>query len=438
MPVNNSEQSLSKGEILFRLSLILLFVLLIFEIRLYQVDILGGRFGHVFTSKELVFLLYILVSLLFSQGMLSKVLKEYKYMWAALAAFLAVFGVSALTSSDAGYSAQAWLKYLAQGMVFFGLLLQLKSARRIEFLAGLLFGLAAATSLFGIIETIWPEPFTNLFHIFKQDVDLNWQPRISSIFLFPHFAAGYIVVGLITGTLLYLNKKMDKRLYYAATPVCLFVLGSTGARGAWIALLAALAAGYLLAKSTAGKRMFLALAPAFLLLNFNNVVFMHTLNLKNPVLSQAHFWIEADKKLEVQDTIKSAQVRIMLLHAAVAMFKEHRLVGVGPGMFKQLFHGYLGQEMPANQYNLLTAHNLFMNLMAEGGILTLAALVLLAMSLAPLLARPLPNLTELLPFFAVLVTQLFDAELEAGEMALLFWSSLALALATRQSGAGNG
>ena len=80
----------------------------------------------------------------------------------------------------------------------------------------------------------------------------------------------------------------------------------------------------------------------------------------------------------------------------------------------------------------LTAHNLFLNLLAEGGAVNILAVVLLGIAVLPYLIRPLRSLVEVLPVVLIVITQLFDASLEAGEMAMLLWTCLAFAMAGKK------
>lgn len=86
------------------------------------------------------------------------------------------------------------------------------------------------------------------------------------------------------------------------------------------------------------------------------------------------------------ETDKSYQARVFLIRKAVKLFVAHPIVGVGPGTFR--FHQVKGVPVPKalrsikEKVNRISAHNAYMLMVAEGGLITMGSLVAFLGSLA--------------------------------------------------------
>ncbi|MBE7552937.1 MAG: tetratricopeptide repeat protein [Anaerolineales bacterium] len=92
-----------------------------------------------------------------------------------------------------------------------------------------------------------------------------------------------------------------------------------------------------------------------------------------PFLNQTHFIEEVFKNRE-----GSNQIRLSLIQAAVRMWLEHPLLGIGPGLFGPFYRDYI----PPNSFFLLSlsTHSFYFQMLAEVGLagLGMAALIFLA------------------------------------------------------------
>jgi len=429
--ISSCEKSRSR-EMAFIVSLVLLFAFTILEIHIIKVFLFRGQLIHSVTSKELIFIFYIAFSFAFLRGRIVDVLKAYKYLWIALTAFLISFGISARLSSEFKLSAQAWAKYCVQMFLFFALALQLDSRYRLEFTGKLLYRIAVVIAVLGIAETIWPAQFRNIVMPFKQDMVIKFSPRVSTVFLIPHFAATYMAIGLFFGTWFYTEKLISKWEYFLTLPFCLYILGSTGCRAAWLAFVAVALGAVIITGSRGRRAIYVWVVFLFLLINLNNGVFSHTMNIKSPAGNYIGYVRKVEEALKAQDTIDSAVMRVELWKTALRMTRLHPVFGIGAGMFRYSYPQYSEIIYKDRLYGLLTAHNLALNILAEGGISAFVIFLLFILFLIPYLIRPWPELMSVLPFIGVLITEMFDAQLEAGEMALLFWACLAFALQAKK------
>ncbi|MBE0428830.1 MAG: O-antigen ligase family protein [Thermoleophilia bacterium] len=70
--------------------------------------------------------------------------------------------------------------------------------------------------------------------------------------------------------------------------------------------------------------------------------------------------------------ILTSPSRTVLWRAAIRMWKEHPLVGVGPGQYRRVYHEYVSGIEPDER---LEAHNIFLQAMASTGVVGLAAML---------------------------------------------------------------
>ncbi len=75
------------------------------------------------------------------------------------------------------------------------------------------------------------------------------------------------------------------------------------------------------------------------------------------------------------------QARWVLWDAAIRMFRDHPLTGVGPGGYQRMFASYYAGSLDG-QRNWASAHNLYLHQLAERGLAGLLALLILCASLA--------------------------------------------------------
>ncbi len=239
--------------------------------------------------------------------------------------------------------------------------------------------------------------------------------------LYQNSLATAMVIGLVLG-LCWLD--VDRLLLRAFAALGLTAVATaillTNARGAWVASAVGLVSYLLLARQRRAWRtgvlvLVLGLAAVFLAgTGASNLI----------VRAQSIYTLSAP----------SNRVRLALADSAVAMLKDHPIIGTGLNTFS-LYHA----RYPSRYYPGLpthsSAHNIFFNMAAEGGILGLAAftwIILITLraawrwyAAAPLDEVPLVG-AVLASFIALLVNQQFEATIVSVHLGAGFWLLIAI------------
>ena len=229
-----------------------------------------------------------------------------------------------------------------------------------------------------------------------------------------NYVASYLMMLIPLGTVVfYVSRRGYKKAVYG---VCLF-LGSAGflvtfSRGAFISLTAAafLSLPLMLKAGLRVKQCFLAL----LFLGLTMGVFSQ----------QVAFAYEFfGDKLAVGD-----ESRIELWQMAIKAFKENPVLGVGPGQFVNYTH-----ELGTNN-SKLGAHNTYLQILAEGGILgsiPILALVLVVLQRAYVIARRTLDPIQVaiwVGLLAAIIHNAMDSLFWTQHFQVLFWLLSAISI----------
>lgn len=289
--------------------------------------------GNVFLGLSLLLLILRLIK---KHDDLSSHLRLDKGLQITLIFLVGVIALSALFSAEALTSLGGFSDYyLYRMMPFFIVLLIVRNRSKILFLLKLV----AISFLINMGYVLWQ----------------GWQgiPRASG-FIFCMATAAFLSIGVPSGVLLFLELTKRKEKYI--TMICIML--SFGAalynatRGAWIAIALTSICVLILAVKNKRKVLISFLVAAGVL----TVLFM-----SNPVLEHRFTTLG-------QMDYQSNRERILLWRSAYHMFEDHPLLGVGFGQFKKAYQTqYILPE--AKEPWLGHAHNNFMQLLAESGIL---------------------------------------------------------------------
>ena len=179
----------------------------------------------------------------------------------------------------------------------------------------------------------------------------------------------------------------------------------TKSMGAWLSLMAALAILFALShRSIKNKKIIIvslvliAIALTFILITRWD----RLTNLENPqnsITQRLHYW-----------------------RTALAIIKDHALLGVGPGNFHELFLEYSTIPTTGTRY----AHNILLHTWAETGILGLMAIIYLIFNFLRKFKIQSEYKLILLAGFAFILHNLIDNAYFIPEVSLLWWVLLAL------------
>jgi putative inorganic carbon (hco3(-)) transporter len=264
----------------------------------------------------------------------------------------------------------------------------------------------AIVTLYGVAESLLPTIKSISSHILSTS-NTYYQTRITSTFRNPNVLGEYLALltPLLIALTFYTKKiktKIPLILLTLIGVVCLFL---TASRGAWLGLIAGLVLFTILKTKLTNKNKLLTGAIAIVLL----------LIISAPV----SYFILKERTIN-----PSLAGRVPIWTNSLQMIKESPLHGYGIGSFIPEYE----KNFP-DAKNAQHAHNIFLNIAIESGLIVLAVLVWI---LFTLFIYPLKNKTNILNIglysgiFALLVHGLVEHVFFYQEITLLFFITLAL------------
>lgn len=285
--------------------------------------------------------------------------------------FAAVATVSLLASAlgpniDAIRLLVRLFSYLA---LFFAISGWIETRKEIENAIKLVFYSGICVALFGLYQ-VWQNGYSDLyFYLYPlQEPSLEpWNGRITSFLFHFNSLAGYLnlILPLSVTCAVLGYKGWMRRLAFACYTLGLSALYFTGSRGGLLAHMVALVVMFYFFQPKGPRlaRIVRVVAMAAVVVAF----------LRLPVRREA----ESASRLQQIDEITSVS-RLALWGAASAMFLDHPVLGVGYGNYRALYNDYIPGMAP----NQLDAHNIYLQMLSEMGIIGFAAFCFLIFSLA--------------------------------------------------------
>lgn len=266
--------------------------------------------------------------------------------------YFLIGGAAVFVSPDIGFSQYNYIHLIGRYALGFGLMLY--HGREPDFVPqsiGALFAAAVAVSLIGIWqhfsgvanELIWvdPERFPHL------------KNRVFATLENPNLLAGYLcmTISLSAAGALYWEKTSVRLWSATAAGIGILCLVYTYSRGAWVSMFVVLSV-LLLGK---GKRYLLLFIAAL-----GPVLFLYRTSVIARLMSI----------FEASDT--SSSLRLALWESTMAMIQDYPVLGVGWGAYHLMYptYDFFIQNPEVVIYH---AHNMWLNLAAETGLLGVAA-----------------------------------------------------------------
>lgn len=272
---------------------------------------------------------------------------QNKTYYAAIGIFIVTMLISALTSGDIGKGMKAWADlWIWRVMPFVIITLSVKEACA----AKKILACALVSVSIGFICLIYQ--------------GVSGESRAAGFFGHPMTFAGYLCIFLPVLLVCFLDREIYGRWRWLAgfgVVLGCFALLFNATRGAWLALTPVLLfiIGYYLLKKNKLAILCLALVVA-----------------AGAGLSQYKPFVK--RLATVTDTRKfqSNTERLLIWHSAYEMFKDHPVVGVGLGQYKDNYQKkYISPK--AKEPYLSHAHNNFLQMLAENGIVGFAGFLTL-------------------------------------------------------------
>ncbi|MBU4342948.1 MAG: O-antigen ligase family protein [Candidatus Omnitrophica bacterium] len=228
--------------------------------------------------------------------------------------------------------------------------------------------------------------------------DILIAKRAIGTFPSPNILGSYLILAF------FLSLSLAKK--YLAPVLIAIALLLTKSLGAWLSLILALIALFVLSyKSIKKQRLMLGLSLIFIALAITFILvtrWERLMNLSNP-----------------QNSITQ---RLNYWRTAIAVIKDNPLFGVGPGNFHEVFLKYKTGLSTDTRY----AHNIFLHHWAETGILGLLGIVYLIISFFRRLRANAETKFIFLSGLAFLLHNLIDNTYFIPETGFLFWILFAL------------
>ena len=237
---------------------------------------------------------------------------------------------------------------------FFAILGWVESREQVEKIIKILLASTIGVALFGFYQVL-QQGYTDLYYRLyplQEEALEDWNGRITSILFHFNSLAGYLnlILPLSFAYMVLAREQWQRYLALTCHSLACAALYFTASRGGLIAYgaMALAVLWFLKPRLAAFSRLMLATALA--------AVIVFSLQPKSETRLQ-----------EVDDFTSTS--RLALWGTAGAMFLQHPVLGVGYGNYRSLYNDYLPGVTP----NQLDSHNLYLQFLAETGIIGFAA-----------------------------------------------------------------
>ncbi len=339
-----------------------------------------------------------------------KIFQSYKKIFLVIAALLAAVFISALSSADAFFGVKKFIeKYIFHMSSMLPLIFIKYNREKIILLAKILCVGIVISNISVLVQAL--PRLSNEDWRFGGVLTIMSQATLLAMSL-PNFLLLSI----------YFERRRLKIFFGFAAAIGLAATLLNGTRGAWLAVAILIPAAILLVSKNKIKSFGAILAAAAII---GGVVFM------TPKFSER---VASITNMQMQ----SNSERLLMWRSALNMFEDNPIFGVGYGQYKFAYQNiYIMPE--AKERDLSHAHNNFVQMLAECGIVGLASFIFMWIyfsyfSLRGWLQRK--NVACLIFFFGLWGMMLHgftEFNFETAVNSKLFWFSLGLCLAYSRS-----
>lgn len=263
---------------------------------------------------------------------------NYKGYFIAIGLFVASMLMSALFSGDIGYGLKRWADmWIWRFMPFVIVLFLLKKYSDVK------------TVILGTFAGI---TLTSVYAIYQ---GLSGLSRANGFYGHPMTLGGWLCIFLPLLLIEFFERKLLGKYYWLAGLafcICSAGLVFNATRGAWLAvsIVCAVLLIYYMFKSKRNLAVSIIFVVLISTVLVNNPKFMHRLD-----------------TIDDFDKYQSNTERILMWQSAWNMFKDHPILGVGLGQYKENYQQkYISPE--AKEPQLSHAHNNFLQMLAENGV----------------------------------------------------------------------
>jgi hypothetical protein len=355
-------------------------------------------------------------------------------LYAVLGLFVAGAAVAAAFSPDRAKAAVYFVRFASLAVLCVITMWMAADVRNLPYVAGTLIAVAAALALLGIYQTMTGKTIGTLgfYGYFGRLITQSETPdspgsgvvRASAAFDHPNLFGAFLtsVLPLVFVSVAALRGNRVSRVSAGAAGVlCVAALVFTFSRSAWLGFV----------------------TSVVILLVLGRGRWRHISVLTGAGILLAVLLLPADGLRVLLGRVDHVQrydsVRLYSYRAAVRMFSANPIHGVGPGRFHECYHSYANadEKIRQNPLHHMDAHNMFLDLAAESGVVTLApflALLLLAGIRTRAALRRGADSTWTVAVLAGLAAVVFQSLFQSLEYAKTLWILIGLAAGLEISG----
>lgn len=325
---------------------------------------------------------------------------------------LAAYAISCSASSDIQNSLAETIKFVSFAAIFF-IVSQCSGAQKTK-LIKVIVTAASIISLYSVYQYFWGyqrtldylEKIHSDFLVTSSYArDILIAKRAIGTFPSPNILGGYLIITFFLA-LQICRESSRRKLWYLAPLLISAALLFTKSMGAWLSLIFALIVLFMLSyNSVKQHKLKLALCIIFIIAALGFILvtrWERLMNLENP-----------------QNSITQ---RLNYWRTALAVIKAHPILGVGPGNFQEVFLTYKIGLSTNTRY----AHNIFLHMWAEAGLLGFLGIVYLTADFLKKLKTQPENTFIFLGGLAFILHNIIDNTYFIPEAGLFLWILLGM------------
>lgn len=325
---------------------------------------------------------------------------------------LSAYLISTITSINIQNSVKEIIKFISYFCIFF-LVSQTNDGQKRSLIKTIVIS-ASIISLYSIYQYFWGYQHTlNYLKEINSDFlltssyarDILIAKRAIGTFPSPNILGSYLI--LVFFLSLYLVKSSSRRYLWCLTAFLIIsALILTKSMGVWLSLTATFIMLFFLSYKSLKKKK-LILISSFALIAFAITFILLTR------------W---ERLMDLENPQNSITQRLNYWRTAIAIIKDHPILGVGPGNFQEVFLEYRVGLSTDTRY----AHNIFLHTWAETGVLGLISISYLIASFFKKCRRRSDSRFILLSGLAFILCNLIDNSYFIPQAGIFFWILLLL------------
>ncbi len=269
--------------------------------------------------------------------------------------------LSTITSINIQNSLKETVKFISYISIFF--VVSHTGSEQKKILVKIIVICASVISIYCIYQYIWGYQHTldylekinsNFISISSYARDILIDKRAIGTFPSPNILGSYLLIALFLSLVIFENTKAQQK-WLLAPFLIIIALALTKSLGVWLSLIGTITVLFFISYNTIKKRRLILIS--FIICIISVLVFI--------VLNR---W---NRLINMENPHNSITQRLNYWRTAIAVIKDHPVLGIGPGNFQEVFLKYKVGLSTDTRY----AHNIFLQIWSETGILGLLGMI---------------------------------------------------------------